>query len=515
MGSRRAVVIGAGMGGLAAAIDLARCGWAVTVLERAATPGGKMRELEVGGVRIDSGPTVLTLPAVFEELFADAGARLGDHVALQRLDILARHAWPDGSRLDLYADERRSADAIADFAGPDESRAYLRFCAEARRIYETLGGPFMASARPDSVSLALRVGPRRFADLIAIRPFETLWRALGAHFRDQRLRQLFGRYATYCGSSPFLAPATLMLIAHVEKMGVWSAAGGMQRLAEAMVALASRLGVAFEFGAHVARIETIGGRASGVVTAGGERVAADAVVCNAEASALAAGLFGEALRLAVPPTRRASRSLSALTFTLEGATEGFGLVRHNVFFSGDYVREFADLSVRLPADPTIYVCAADRLDDDCARASDRLLVLVNAPARGDEGAPSPEEIDACEKRVFAKLQALGLKVKPRAMTRTSPAMFAEMFPATGGALYGQATHGWRAAFERPGSTTRLPGLYLASGSVHPGPGAPMAALSGRLAAARINADFASTAPSRRAATPGGISTRKATTGSMA
>lgn len=513
MDSRRAAVIGAGMGGLAAAIDLARSGWAVTVLERAMAPGGKMRELAVGRARIDSGPTVLTLPAVFEELFADAGARLSDHVALQRLDILARHSWPDGSRLDLYADERRSADAIAAFAGPDEGRAYLRFCGEARRIYETLGGPFMASARPDPLSLALRVGPRRIADLVAIRPFETLWRALGAHFRDQRLRQLFARYATYCGSSPFLAPATLMLISHVEKLGVWSATGGMQRLAEAMVALASRLGVAFRFGAHVERIETSAGRASGVVTAAGERVAANAVVCNAEAAALATGLLGEAPRRAVPPMR-AARSLSALTFTLEGAAEG-GLVRHNVFFSRDYVREFAELSAGLPADPTIYVCAGDRLDDDRPRASDRLLVLVNAPARGDEGLPSLEEIDACEKRVFTKLRTLGLKVTPRAMTRTSPAMFAQMFPGTGGALYGPATHGWRAAFERPGSTTRLPGLYLASGSVHPGPGAPMAALSGRLAAARINADFASTAPSRRAATPGGISTPKATTGSMA
>ena len=238
MAKNDVIVIGAGIGGLACAISLASQGMAVTVAERADRAGGKMREADIGGARVDCGPTVFTMRWVFDSLFAAAGVSFDDHVSLRPLDVLARHAWSDTERFDLFADITRAADAVGNFSGPAEARRFLAFCEEAGRIYRTLKEPFLAASRPGPLRLSARIGLHRPGALLGIKPFSTMWGALSRHFQDPRLRQLFGRYATYNGSSPFAAPATLMLIAHVEQDGVWTIAGGMQRLAEAMEKLA-------------------------------------------------------------------------------------------------------------------------------------------------------------------------------------------------------------------------------------------------------------------------------------
>ena len=348
MRTPRVTVIGAGAGGLAAAIDLARSGAAVTVLERAATPGGKIRELQAGGSGVDAGPTVLTMRWVFDALFGDAGTSLADHLTLHAADVLARHAWSGTERLDLFADIGRSADAIAAFAGPAEAAGYRSFCDRAQRVYRTLEGPFIRAQRPTAMSLAAGSG---IADMLRISPFSTLWKALGEHFRDPRLRQLFGRYATYSGSSPFQAPATLMLIAHVEQQGVWLVEGGMVRLAQALAQVAVGQGAVMRANAHVVEITVAGGRATGVVLASGERIGADAVVCNADFAALAGGAFGAGVAGAAPRPKRDGRSQSAMTWALSATTEGFPLTRHNVFFSRDYKAEFDDVfrRGRMPA----------------------------------------------------------------------------------------------------------------------------------------------------------------------
>ncbi|MGB0127579.1 MAG: FAD-dependent oxidoreductase, partial [Rhodocyclaceae bacterium] len=289
MGRQRVVVVGAGVAGLVAALQLAARDVDVVVVERAATPGGKMREVETGGARIDSGPTVFTMPWVFEEIFAEAGTSLHEHLRLQPADVLARHAWSEGERLDLYADVERSAEAIGEFAGAAEMRGYRRFCERAQRIYRTLDKTFIHASRPNVLQLVARVGLGGLGDLWNIAPYSTMWRSLGEYFRDPRLQQLFGRYATYCGSSPYLAPATLMLIAHVEQRGVWLVEGGMHRVPQALAQLAAARGAQFRYGVEVAEILVRNGRAAGVRLASGEEIAADAVVSNADVGALADG----------------------------------------------------------------------------------------------------------------------------------------------------------------------------------------------------------------------------------
>jgi 1-hydroxycarotenoid 3,4-desaturase len=514
---QRVVVIGAGIGGLVSAALLAARGLDVTVVEKQATPGGKVRQVPVGRTTVDGGPTVFTLRAIFDELFDACGDNLDARVSIRRAGILARHRWSGDEALDLHADPAASEAAIGDFAGADAARGYRAFAAEARRIYEILDRPFLQGSRVYPPGLMWRIGLHRIADLIAIRPYESLWSVLGQHFHDVRLQQLFARYATYCGSSPFRAPATLMLIAHVEAQGVWLIEGGMSALAQALADLAAEKGANFRYGESVTEIEAGNGRATVVVLGGGDRIAADAVIANADPAALASGALGQAGTNAVRPYPARDRSLSALTWLMQARGRGAPLARHNVFFSGNYPAEFADLADgRVPERPSVYVCALDRDEGTEPEGPERLQIIVNAPAVGDTHAFTPEEIDRCTRRMLERLKACGLELDVTAPpVVATPTDFETLFPSTGGALYGRASHGWAASFLRQSARTRIPGLYCAGGSTHPGAGVPMAALSGRLAAATLLKDLGSTARSRRAAMPGGMSTRSRTTDNSA
>ncbi len=485
------VVVGAGMGGLAAAIDLARAGCRVTVVEKGATPGGKMRQLHPGGgPGIDSGPTVFTMRWVFESLFADAGASLSDYVTLGTADVLARHGWTDGSRLDLFACMDRSIAAIGEFAGQADAEGYRAFCARSEAMYAVLRDSFISAQRPGLFDMAPRVGLSGLPALLGTAPHKTLWAELGRYFGDPRLRQLFGRYATYTGSSPFAAPATLMLIAHVEKDGVWFVEGGMVNVARGMESLARSLGVTFAYGEAVQAIVQTGGRASGVRLASGEILKADSIVFNGDISALRGGLIEG--NTSVGPARVASgkRSLSAVTWSVAAQTRGFPLSHHTVFFAEAYEDEFRQVFANqsICERPTVYVCAQDRSGGRSPSGeSERLLLLVNAPAIGDQVSFDPAQVEDVCRRAWAVLEGCGLSVEPvaEATIATTPDDFELLFPASGGALYGRANHGLMGSFQRPGPESGLEGLYLAGGGVHPGPGIPMATLSGRLAAMRV------------------------------
>ncbi len=506
---RSAVVIGAGIGGLSAALRLAHAGVSVDVVDMASGPGGKMRTRDSVAGPVDIGPTVMTMRHVFDELFEAVGARLSDHVTLHPDSILARHFWRDGSRLDLHADPETSAAAIRDFAGARGEAEFRAFSARARQLFEAFDAPVMQAPGPRLPHIAAQV-LRRPALIPATLPGLSLARSLELRFSDPRLRQLFGRYATYVGGSPYLSPAILGLIWHSEASGVWRVEGGMHRLAEAMHCLASARGVRFSFGAAVLEIETREGRGAGVRLADGRRIAADAVLFNGDPKALREGRLGDRARVAVPGRAVAPRSLSAFVWGFAAEPRGVELAHHNVFFCEDPRVEFGDLAAgHMPRDATLYVCAQDRDGDRAPEGPERFEIIMNGPP-GHRA--TDEDRDTCRTRTFETLARMGLSFSPAPATDalTTPADFDRAFPASDGSLYGRSPHGVTATFHRPGARTRMPGLYLCGGGTHPGAGIPMACLSGKHAAAAIMSDLASTSTFPRTATRGGMSTASPT-----
>lgn len=504
-GRNKVVVIGAGVGGLSAAMRLAHAGLDVTVVDALSGPGGKMRTVDSPAGPVDAGPTVLTLRGTLEDLFHSVGDSLSNHVTLIPERLLARHWWPDGSQLDLFTDRNASAAAIRDFGGIRAESDFLRFSDRAARLFAAFDAPVMQSGRPSFARLAAHVIARP-ALIPAMDPLSTLARSLGRQFRDLRLRQLFGRYATYVGGSPYASPAVLALIWHAEASGVWRVEGGMHRLARAMESVAAKLGAQFHYNVSVRRIEVQSGRVAAVQLAGGVRFPAARVVFNGDPRALGEGLLGAAARGAVRPRAFEPRSLSANVWTFAARSYGAELVHHNVFFGSDPAREFGPIARgRLPEDPTLYVCAQDRGTGSVLPELERFEIIMNAPPLPGG---TPEDYDTCRIRTFRTLSARGLTFAPEPpdTALTTPAQFDRMFPASLGSLYGRSPHGLMSAFHRPTARTLVPGLYLAGGGAHPGAGVPMAALSGRHAAEAMLMDLASTSKSRPTATPGGMST---------
>lgn len=507
----RIAVIGAGMGGLASAIRLAHAGCHVTVLDAGNAPGGKMRSMSSDAGPVDAGPTVLTMRHQFDALFALHGKRLEDFVELAEEPLLARHWWRDGTSLDLFSDRQRSVEEIRRFAGDRDADAFRLFSERSERLFKGFEFTMMESARPTLSSMTSTVlqNPRLIKDMA---PLSTLAGSLAQTFHDPRLRQLFGRYATYIGGMPRLSPGVLQLIWHAEASGVWRVVGGMHCLAEALGEFTRSLGVELRMSETATRFEIQKGRVSAVHTADGAKLRVDAVVFNGDPRALRTGLLGEAIIDAVPQSATEPRSLSARVWAFAAEATGPELVHHNVFFGDNPDAEFGPIrDGRPPEDPTLYVCAQDRGTGAAPPALERFEIIENAAPTDRE---TPEERDQCRKRVFNRLTEFGLTFTPRpdASKVTIPAAFDRMFPGSLGSLYGRSPHGMMAAFQRPISRTAVPGLYLAGGGTHPGAGIAMAALSGRHAAEAIATDLALPLQSRPTDMPGGMSTGSRTMG---
>ena len=487
------VVVGAGVGGLSAAIRLAAAGKRVAVFEKNALVGGKMYELRQDGFRWDTGPSVITMRHVFEELFATAGRTLGDYLTLQPVEPLTRYFYPDGTRLDASRDLSHMAAEIEKIE-PRDVEGYLAYLAYAARIHRITGPVFIYDEPPRPQSF-LRVP---VSEWLKVDPLRTMQQAIESHVRSPQLRQLLGRFATYVGGSPYDAPATLNVIAHVELTGgVWYPQGGIYAIARAFERLARELGVAIHTDTAVARIEVVDGRARGVVLENGTRVGATAVVSNVDVTTTYDRLLAgqPAQRLAALKRREPSCSGFVLLLGVDMAGwTGPALAHHNIFFSADYRREFEQIFKQgvPPDDPTIYVAITAKADpQDAPPGHENWFILVNAPAV-DARYAWESQAGAYREQVLARLAAFGVEVRDRIRSEVllMPDDLQAMSGAWRGALYGASANSKFTAFRRPHN--RCPdvrGLYFAGGTTHPGGGVPMVTLSGGVAAKLVLADW--------------------------
>lgn len=487
------IIIGAGIGGLSAAIHLAVAGQRVIILEQNAGVGGKMGQISADGFRWDTGPSVITMRPVFEALFGAAGRKLEDYLTLLPLEPLTRYFYPDKTVLDLSANLSQTL-ATIEKLNPRDVEGYLRFLAYAARLHR-ITGPVFIYDQPPKLSSFARVSP---LDALRVDGLRTMQGAIKSFVKSPHMRQLLGRFGTYVGASPYQAPATLNVIAHVELSGgVWYPQGGVYRIAEALEQLARELGVEIRTDAPVSAIETGGKRVTGVKLASGETIPAQAVIANVDV----ARVYGQLLKDAPINQRRVARlqqnEASCSGFILLLGVEGDypELAHHNIFFSSDYEREF-DLIFKRglpPDDPTIYAAITSKTDPDHApQGCTNWFILVNAPPLSpnhDWG----ENAAAYRDLILGRLAEHGFDLRGKIISEQvlTPVDIERMTGAERGALYGASSNNRWAAFKRPHNRAPdLGGLYFAGGTTHPGGGVPMVTLSGKVAAQLYLADLA-------------------------
>lgn len=484
------IVVGGGLGGLATAIRLAAQGRRVTLLEKNERVGGKLNLVEAAGYTFDTGPSLLTMPWILDELFAAAGRRFADYLTLEQIEPTCRYRWPDGTSFDAWQRLPQLVQEVARLS-PADVPALFRFLAHTARIYDAVADSFLL--RPFD-GLGELLTPKLALNGLRIDALRSVDAAVRSFFRSPHLRQIFNRYATYNGSSPYLSPATFNVIAYIEfAEGGWYVRGGMYALATALLRLANELGVEVRTCAPVAEVLVESGRVRGVRLENGEQIRASQVVLNADPryayQALLRGQEATAARL-----QRLEPSCSGFVLFLGVKRRYEHLAHHNIFFGADYPAEFEAIFRKgVPAaDPTVYVAATCVTDPEHAPPGHmNLFVLVNAPALGPrvrwerEAAPYRD-------LVVAKLERMGLDGLREAIEYEqcwTPDELAERYNAAGGAIYGLASNNPFSAFVRPPLRARgLRGLYFVGGGTHPGGGIPLVLLSGRAVVERVQQD---------------------------
>lgn len=499
------VVVGGGLGGLSAACTLAARGYRVRVFETNPWVGGKAAVHEDGGFRFDMGPTIVTVPSVLKRIFEEAGKKLEDVLDMVRLDPQWRSFFEDGSILDLVADGSEMAKLIEDFSpGTSSGTGYQRFLELSARQSEVSERVFFwrpIGKMMDMFSARDMVRAGSLKDVLSIRLGQSVSGLLRSYVPDERVTQMLDHFTQYVGSSPELSPAVLCGIAHMQSNeGVWYPMGGTAAVPEALRKLALELGVEISTGVSVSKINVDKGRVVGVETSHGEKVSADAVVSNRDSVRTHRELLrGEAPKAAEAFEKRRSYepACSGVVMYLGLKKRYEHLLHHNFVFSADPHVEFeAIYNKGEPApDPTCYVCAPSGTEASVAPAGgEALYVLVHTPYLR-EGQNWSQILPTYRRTILEKLKrTAGMEdIEERIVTERilTPEDIHSRYQVLNGAIYGLASHGRISGALKPSNRSPdVKGLYLAGGSAHPGPGMPMALMSGWIAADALDRDHA-------------------------
>ena len=493
------IVIGAGMGGMCTAARLARQGHIVRVFESSDKPGGKCRTEWIGKYAFDTGPSLLTLPAVYRDFFARTGKHLGQVLDIKAVDPAFDYRFNDGVKLQFAnLAHHKTQEEITRVLGPAVAAQWDALMKRAERMWDVSREPFVESELKSIFSLMKR--PTLLRDLKVIAPWKSLRELADEILPDKHLRYILDRYATYSGSDPRLAPAVLSTIAFVEEaFGAWHITGGIGQLSEAVYQRCIDLGVTFEFNTSVEKINHSGRVVTGVTIKGGRVVDASIVVANADASLVYNSLLSTKLR----KTKGARKRIAQSTQSLAGFSLLLGLrpdesaeplSHHTILFPKDYDAEFnAIFTTQTPVEkPTIYLCAPHDETMVKEKGAQSLFVLVNAPVHDETGATGWNWNDESFNRQYAnsiidQIESQGIAIRSRleVLEIRTPSDLERSVNAPGGAIYGTSSNGARSAFLRARNRSPLKGLYCVGGSAHPGGGLPLVGLSAEIVANAI------------------------------
>jgi phytoene desaturase len=496
MTAQKAIIIGSGVAGLAAAIRLAVEGMQVSVYERNASPGGKISHFEKEGFRFDAGPSLFTQPQNIEALFALAGEPIGEYFTYRPVDMSCKYFYGNGKVINAYADKTKFAAELETKAG-EKKGALEKYLGRSAKLYNHIGAVFLDHSLHKTSTW---LHPRIIRALRSVRlPY--LFSSLAAYnknnFTSDEAIQLFNRYATYNGSDPYQAPGMLSLIPHLEQNeGTFYPDGGMISIAHALYRLAVKKGVQFYFNTPVERIIHTEGKIHGVV-AGNSNVPATVVVSNADVYFTFKELLGHQAK--AKKLLKQERSSSALIFYwgINRAEPRLGL--HNIFFTNDYRHEFDCIFKKgqLSRDPTIYINITSKMEHGHAPAGkENWFVMINAP--GNTGQDWEKLKRQARQNIIEKLNRM-LETDLEKMIETEesadPVLLEKNTGSFRGALYGSSSNSKMAAFVRPANfTSFVKGLYFCGGSVHPGGGIPLCLKSAKITAAIIKKDLGKSAP---------------------
>ncbi len=486
--NRKVIIVGGGLGGLSAAIHLKKQGFQVTLLEKNSQLGGKMSEFMVDGFRFDTGPSLLTMPNVIDELFRTVGVDRKSFLEFMPVEPVCKYFWQDRTVLNASTDITKMTSEMRKISIEDANR-YADFLQYTKQIYDLTANIFLHAPIHEWQKMLTSQNLKTLFSLHRIDPLHSMHQAIAKYFRHPKIQQLFDRYATYNGSNPYQAPATLNIISYVEHgLGGYYIKGGMYRLVEALQKLAESMGVEIHTNVPVDKIVHQQKQIKGIVVAG-EFFEADYVVCNADVVTAHQDLIDNVSERR-KKLKRLEPSLSGMVFLWGINKRHPQLAHHNIFFSADYQSEFQQIFCqrRAPHDPTIYVAITSKTDPTHAPAGmENWFVLLNMPYL-ETGQDWRLETNRMRDTIFSKLKNAGIDVAPAIETENvfTPVDFQKLYGSNRGSIYGISSNQRSTAFRRPANRSRdIQGLYFAGGSTHPGGGIPLVLLSGKMTAQLI------------------------------
>ena len=481
MKSSKAIVVGSGIAGIATAIRLALKGYGVDVYEANNYIGGKLTAFSSGNYRFDSGPSLFTLPYLVDELFTLANRNPADYFKYHKIETACHYFWEDGTTLLAYADKNKFEQEVEQKLNVPKN-VIKKKLAHAKLIYDRTGGIFMEKSLHKASTWLSKEVVKAFAKLAAYDLFTTMHGA-NLRLKNEKLIQFFDRYATYNGSSPYMAPGIMNIIPHLENdIGTFLPYGGMHKITLSLVKLASELGVNFHLNSKVERIETSDAKAKSVLV-NGETINADLIISNMDV----VPTYRKLLPYLKAPekTLQQERSSSALIFYWGIKKEFSQLGLHNILFSEDYKTEFDHLFKHhtLYDDPTIYINITSKYEKkDAPKGSENWFVMINAPS--NKGQNWDKMIPIARKNILNKLSR-NLKINIEELIEfedvLEPRTIESKTSSYQGALYGAASNNRYAAFLRhPNFHRKIDNLFFVGGSVHPGGGIPLCLLSAKI-----------------------------------